>query len=142
MDVLSLLESKNRCLQRFHDLSVAFLRDAEQGDLKQLELFHERREAAIRALNLYDGKINSIVASLPFEDRTPQLARKVELVLASKDEIVRQILVTDERIIRKIEEEKTKILKDINSTEKSRSNIGKFKSTWVAPNGEGLDEKL
>ncbi len=142
MDVLSLLESKNRCLQRFLDLSVSFLRMAEQGDITQLETFHERRETAIRTLDLYDRKISELVASLPTEGRTPQLVRQVELALAEKDSIVRQILITDEKVIRRIEEEKIKILQELTASEKSRATISKFKSTWVAQSGEGLDEKL
>jgi hypothetical protein len=142
MDVLSLLESKNRCLRRFLELSADFLRRAEQGDLSELDPFQTRRETVLRTLDLFDRKITEVVAHLSPEQRTSQLVRQVELALAEKDDTVRQILIVDDKIIRRIEEEKTRIVRELASSEKSRSNIQRFKSTWVPTHGEELDQQL
>src|SRR4051812_13371944 len=113
MDVVDLLQSKQRCLHRFLRMSQVFLASAEQGDLSDLETFEQEREVIIRALGMYDRKLTDWVRSLPLAERTPALSRSVQENLDVEAAIVRTILSTDERILACIEREKQRLTREI-----------------------------
>lgn len=145
MDVLSLLQSKNRCLQRFLALSLEFWEHwevAEGAEIPDLSSFQRQRDAVIRALELYDRKISEVIGEMPAARRTPALIESVSQALDQKETIIRKILDVDLKIIGKIEESKNQLLKEMASSSKSMDTLRKFKSSWIAPSGEGLDKKL
>lgn len=145
MDVVSLLKvinGKNRALKRFLDISTAFLGSAERGDLSGLQGFQNRRDAVIRALDLYDRRISRGVSSLVPEDRTERLVREVREALERKDALVHEILAVDLRIISLIDREKNEILRQIATNRKQRDTLSKFKSAWMPEPGEELDGSL
>lgn len=142
MDVVSLLESKNRCLRRFREVSADFLDAARSGDLTGLENFHLKRDAILRSLELYDRKINETISLIPTQEEKRKLAPRVQKALDTRDALVLSILQTDEEIIRKVEEEKARIQEELAVSRKSQQTIAKFKSTWVAESGEEIDRKL
>jgi hypothetical protein len=141
MDVLALLRSKNKCLEKFLSLSADFLEKAEGGDVSGLSLLEERRGACLKAIELYDRKISEAVAMVPPSERT-ELADAVQLALDKRQIIVEKIVATDAKIIARVEEEKARILTELNKTKKTKNTLGKFKSAWLAESGEGIDTKL
>lgn len=142
MDVIRLLKSKNRCLQKFLELSTEFLASAEAGDLTRLDRFQVRRESTLKALELYDRKISTVVETLPSERRTSELIQAVSELLAHKDQLIQMILTTDNRIMLRIEEEKSRLLREMASNMKANETVKRFKSSWVSESGEGIDRKL
>jgi hypothetical protein len=145
MDVLKLLHSKNRCLERFLELSLGFLKSTDQQDFvlsDELVSFQSRRDATLKAMDLYDRKLTEAIGQLPPQQRTPALVQSVKAELTRKETLVLQILDIDLKIMGHIESEKNRILKDMASTRKSKDMLSKFKSTWVAELGEELDTKL
>jgi hypothetical protein len=143
MDVLSLLRSKNRCLEKFLEASTEFLADAERSDaLPDLPSFELRRDAILKAIELYDRKINEAVSLLPPGQKPLPLVEAVKVALDSKEALIRRILLVDERILERVEAEKTKVLKEIVSTHKQANLVQKFKSTWMPDSGEEIDKKL
>lgn len=145
MDVVSLLQvinGKNRALKRFLDISTAFLGSAERGDLSGLQGFQNRRDAVIRALDLYDHRISRGVSSLVPEDRTERLVREVREALERKDALIHEILAVDLKIISLIDREKNEILRQIATNRKQRDTLSKFKSAWMPEPGEELDGSL
>ena len=142
MDVLTILRSKNNCLERFLALSLDFAKSMEANDLSGLAKFQENRENIIKALDLYDRKVSEVLVVLSPGQRTPQLIQAVEAALAKKDELVHRILEEDLKIISGIEDAKNETLKELSATRKNKDLVGKFKSTWMTGAGEGLDKKL
>ncbi len=143
MDVLSLLRSKNRCLEKFLQASSEFLTQARSsGALPGLPSFEARRDAILNAVDLYDRKVNEAVAELPSGSRPKALVDAVETSLKEKDTLVHRILVVDEQILQLVEEEKTKILKEMASNQKRAALAQKFKSGWIPEAGEEIDKKL
>jgi len=148
MDVLSLLRSKNRCLRKFLQASTEFLASAEESEtLPDVVEFGTRRDAILKAIDLYDRKISEAVALLP-EARSPgqelpkELIDGIQAALDDKKALVHQILQVDDKILALIDAEKNRVLKDMASTQKQDEITRKFKSTWVHQSGEGVDEKL
>jgi hypothetical protein len=143
MDVLSLLRSKNRCLEKFLEASSGFLAQARSsGRLPDLPSFEARREAILRAIDLYDRKVSEAVALLPPGPRPQELVKAVEASLKEKDVVVHRILAVDEQILLLVEEEKNKVLKEMASNQKRTTLTQKFKSTWLPEAGEEIDKKL
>jgi hypothetical protein len=141
MDVLTLLKSKNRCLEKFLSLSEDYL-STVGPELDDLSPFQERRDSTLKALELYDRKIADVVAGLGPFDRTPELVASVKRELSRKDDLVHRILAIDLKIIGLIEKAKTDLIQEMAASRKSQEMLGKFKSTWVNEAGTELDEKL
>jgi hypothetical protein len=143
MDVLALLRSKNRCLAKFLEMSGDYLEDTGRAaDLSDLPALQQRRDSVLKAIELYDRKIEEVAACLTDESRTPELTAAVRNELARKDALVEAILKIDLALISLIEEAKNGLLQQLASERKSAQAIRKFKSTWVSNSGEGIDEKL
>jgi len=141
-DVVGLLRSKNKCLQRFLDVSVTFLAQASEGDFSQLQIFQDSRDASLKAIDLYDRKVTEAIQLLPAIENTADLSFQVEECLQNKHRLVALILSTDEKIMALIDQEKTKIQRELTQSQKSKEAVGKFKSAWVANSGDSLDETL
>jgi hypothetical protein len=143
MDVLGLLRSKNRCLLRFLEASKSFLVEAQsQGTLPSLSEFETQREAILKAIGLFDRKISDAIPHISKADRTPELIQAVEKALTRKDEIMKDIIIADEKVLRLVEEEKNRITKELVTSQKSRQVLQKFKSSWVNESGEEIDQSL
>lgn len=143
MDVLSLLRSKNRCLLRFLEASKTFISEASsQGGLPSLQEFELQRESILKAIALFDRKTTEAVAHISAEDRTPQLSKAVGDLLQIKDEILAEIMVVDQQVLKLVEEEKNRVAREIAANQKSRNLVQKFKSTWVTEAGEEIDKSL
>ena len=143
MDVLSLLRSKNRCLEKFLQTSTDFLTKARRsGELHELVSFETQRDAILKAIDLYDRKVNEAVALLPPGKRPQALVAAVESSLNEKDLLVRRILLVDDQILQLIDAEKTRILKEMAANHKQTATVQKFKSTWIPESGEEIDKKL
>lgn len=144
MDILGLLRSKNRCLSRFLEASFDFIKEAEKGDFSPLDRFQEARASALKALELYDRKLNEVASTPPSSSASGHvdLTGAIEPLLAEKDRLLQQILAADEKVIALIEREKERVKGQIASSRKSQEMMKKFKSTWVSGSGEEIDEKL
>ena len=143
MDVLALLRSKNRCLEKFRDLSRDFLVDcARKEDFTLIQQFQNRRDSTLKAMELYDRKITEAVKFILDHERTPELVEAVKSALARKDHFVQEILGLDLEIISRIEEAKNGLLREFASSRKSKESLSKFKSKWMTPSGEEIDRKL
>jgi hypothetical protein len=141
-DVLRLLENKNRCLQKFLQVSEDLLVCARAGDFSTLSAVERRRDAIIKTLELYDRKIAEAVSLLPPSDRDSSLSKRVEALLDAKNNLIQLILHGDEELMTRIRTEKDRIERAINEGERGNSVLKKYKSTWMPEAGEELDKKL
>jgi hypothetical protein len=143
MDVIGLLRSKNRCLQRFLEASEAFLAVTETGDFAGLSTFHERRESILKAIGLYDRKITEAVRTLDeIRVKDPVLVETVRGALDAKTALIHKILSIDDKIVANIEQEKARVSRELSTTARTRETVGKFRSTRAHEAGEELDKKL
>jgi hypothetical protein len=143
MDVLALLRSKNRCLERFLEVTIHFWAEAQDGKLENLAFFENQRESTLKAIDLFDRKLAQSIEALPAKARPNEsLTKDIRAELDLKEALVHQILSIDLKIISKIEEARGQILKDLTQTRKGKESLSKFKSTWLNESGEELDQKL
>jgi hypothetical protein len=142
MELVKLLHSKNNCLVNFLNDSKKFLLRAQEADFSGLQSFHDRREATLKAIGLFDRKIADTIGYLSTVDKSPLLIETIRRMQDAQDQTIQTILATDQVIIGLIEEEKKQLQKELASTDKSSQLVQKFKSTWINESGEKLDEKL
>lgn len=142
-EIISLLRSKNRCLQQFLDLSASFWEEVDSGCFENVTSFETRRESMLKAIDLFDRKISEQVTLLPVDDRqAPELVETVKRALHDKEILIHRILSLDLRILKKIDEERERLMRELTSTNKQKDTLSKFKSSWVSASGEELDQKL
>jgi hypothetical protein len=142
MKVLKLLESKNRCLNRFLRISEKFLSEARAGDLSHLNDFETKRDSVLKAIALYDRKISEEVTKLSPLEKTAPFIESVKKSIQTKDSIIATIFSIDNYIINEIEREKTRLVQELSETDKNHHLVMKFKSKWISESGETLDGKL
>jgi hypothetical protein len=142
MKLIQLLESKNRCLNKFLEYSKDFFVYAENDDLSNIQKFQDKREKVIKSFSLYDKKIVDVISQLKPEEKTPFLIEQVKALIQIKEEIIQSILTIDQKIIAKIEEEKIRLLQELSSSDKKDQLMKKFKSHWVPESGDKLDGQI
>lgn len=142
MEVLKVLKSKNLCLNNLLTECTKFLNSAQNGDLSCLDDFQKKRASTIKALDLYDRKINELIEKLPAADRTPELQQAIKQTQSLKDQLTHSIITLDEEIISLIKEERNRLLKELTSVDRSSQMVKKFKSKWIPESGEKLDGKI
>jgi hypothetical protein len=143
MDVIKVLQSKNRCLEKLLELSIAFLaKENSEQYHEELDSFIRERDSILKVLDLYDRKVTEVIRALPLSGRTPELISNVQAVLNEKDRLIQSIILKDNELTQRIEERKRKLQEDMIASRKSHELAGKFKSTWVSEPGEGFDTTL
>lgn len=139
MEVIKLIESKNRCLEKYLLLTSQLLEDLEKNDYSTLNTIEVQRESVLKALDLYDRRINDELKNLSPDQKNSDLITQVNLLEQTRTQLIQDILDQDKKIISLIELEKIRLLKESNESEKSSQILKKFKSSWVPEPGEKLD---
>ncbi len=142
MNVLKLLHSKNRCLEKFLGCSQEFIFLAEQGDFSHLDKFHNRREVLMKAFVLYDQKISKTIQTLLPIEKTTELIQSARQAEEIKCNLIQAISKVDQKIMLAIQKEQRRLQKELLASEKESQIVKKFKSSWVSESGETLDGKL
>ena len=135
-EILSLLRSKNRCLERLSDSTQAFIaspidqiaENAEKTNQNPLENYEQERESALKALELYDRKVNEAIASLPSDKLSAEFQIEAKAELVKNERLIIEALQNDDAVFAKIEEARTRLAQLMNENRKSRDILSKFKS--------------
>ena len=139
MEVLKLLQSQNRTFKKLVDCSRAFLASDWKGDLKALHEYESQRALIVRTLSLFEGRINSVVQSIPSSERTQVLISAVQNCMNEKNALYQEFINLDLKVEGLIRNEQERISKLVHHTEKNQDLLNRFKSTWVPESGESLD---
>lgn len=146
MEVISLLQARNRCLQRILKITREFVftlrAAADDTELRKLEPFLANRDRLVRGLALYDRKITQTIRKLPSPETRKAVGNEAGPLLEIWSKLVREILITDEDLFRRVETEKIRIAELLDFARRGQQNIGKFKSSWISEAGEGIDTIL
>lgn len=143
MSLPGLLRSEIKCLQRYLECTLAFNLEF-QGEVnpKDFEVLRRTREEILKALDLFNRKIEEEIQSIPLDLRTPELRELARRHVRRKEELLAEISRADEQIFQGIQLAQDKIQDQLDTDRKAKSVLGKFKSRWVPESGESLDRKL
>lgn len=130
----SLLIAKSHCLEEILGSTREFI--SRQGlDMDGVIEFDQHRLRLERRLGVLDRQIRAQAA--------PQIHRPLlEQALRTHVDIVGKILDIHSLAQARIQEIAKKLELELAHSRKNQKILGKFKSTWIAPSGEELDQTL
>lgn len=116
-------------MEKFYTLNEEELVRFLEGHFENLEKFYESRDCLLELVHKIDKKIEKINQNC-FEVSvvSDQQKREVLEAMSFKNDIVQRILAQDLQILSCIEEEKSRIIKDLKETKTVRKAIGAYKS--------------
>jgi hypothetical protein len=147
MDVLTLLRSKNRYLLRFEQASLRFLAETENEPehvqfLSIVTRLETTRTRILKALDLFNRKLTASIESIPAAAKDEAFIEAARRETDESDRLVTALMELDGRISARIQACQDRIKLELAASEKSKSIINKFKSSWANGSGEGLDSKV
>lgn len=151
-EILSLLQTKNRCLDRLMDATRVFLASpletlvvngtAVNEEIRTpLTVYEDERLTIIRTLELHDKHVNTLIAELSPADKGPEFLEAIHAVLLENERLIQAIINADDMVFRRIREAQDQIIKLVQESRKSGEILSKFKSGSL-PTGEGMDKTL
>jgi hypothetical protein len=96
----------------------------------------------MRAMVLYDHRIEEVVSALIPQDKTPELIQSIRACLNEKDTLCKAILELDHAVIQVISKEQQRLSRLVTDSDKNRDLLNRFKSTWIPESGESLDGRI
>ena len=147
MNLLSLVRSKNRCLEQLRALSEAFLCQPPEALLDPSELsplgeYERNRSAIFKAIELYDRKIDEAVSITSPSEMVMETREAIRGEITRGERLIAEVLVSDREITRRFQEAQAAIASQITQSRQHRDKLSRFKSTWVPASGDEVDTKL
>jgi hypothetical protein len=147
-EILDLLKSKNRCLDRLMAATKIFLAapleaivSEESAERNPLDIYENARTTIIQALELHDNTIQKMIATLSKEDRTPELIDAVRNEVLKNERLIVSVFNADDVVFKKIGSAQNQISKLIQENRKSNEILSRFKSAQVQT-GEEMDQTV
>ncbi len=147
-EILSLVRSKNRCLERLMEVTQSFLQcpfekmtEGNEG-CSALDIYDRERVSVIRTLELYDRKLNELIAILTPELKTQEFITAVKIEMQKNERLLTSVFNADDIVFRRISEARERVAQQLIENRKSKDTLNKFKSTWISESGEGVDQTL
>jgi hypothetical protein len=117
--------------------------NAEKTNKNPLEAYERERASALKALELYDRKVNDAIASLPSDRLSAEFQIEAKAELAKNETLILNALQNDDAVFAKIEEARTRLAQLISENRKSREILMKFRSAKGEEQaGEEVDQTL
>jgi hypothetical protein len=143
MEVLGLLRSKLACLKTFLEATRAFAARARAGDFAGLDAFERDRDASLRALALFDRRLSAVAGAIAPEGESALSEADrgaARAALAAQSVLLEEIFRLDAGIMRAIEAEQLRLLREVAAADRSRDVMNRFKSG--AESAPGLDRTV
>jgi hypothetical protein len=125
---VTLLKEKNQYLEKFYTLNECEFLNFGDGNFENLESFYRSRDKILDLIRCIDGLI--MEENKKFSDFEPSAKERAEIsaILKAKDEWVEGILAQDLLILSCIEQEKSNIIKELQSTRKAKKAVHGYHS--------------
>ena len=126
--VIELLKEKNFYLERFLEESRGERQRFKARHFSNLDTLYQKREQILLNIQSIDKKISKICEDQGAELLNPPKKNEVTEMLTRIKSNVRDIMQEDIEIISYIENEKTKIIKEISQTKEGRKVLKGYKA--------------
>lgn len=125
--IITLLNQKNHYLEKFYSLNETELLNFVRGDFNSLESFYQMRDKILEIIKYIDSEIDHAQVRSEGE-LTLEIKLQIRESMAIKDEYVNRILAQDLEILACIENEKSNIIRELQSINRSKNAVGRYKS--------------
>ncbi len=126
--VLELLKEKNFYLERFLEESRKERGRFKARHFENLDILYNKREQILLNIQSIDQRISEMCGAEEEEPLNPPKKDEMEQMLSKIKDNVRDIMEEDLQIISFIENEKTKIIKEIGQTKEGRKVLNGYKA--------------
>lgn len=128
LKVLELLKEKNYYLERFLEESKKERQSFKARRFDNLESLYYMREQILENISSIDARLDQICEEPEPQKLEEKQQKEMDMLLKRIKDNVRYILEEDLEIISSIENEKTKIIKEISQTREGRKALSAYKS--------------
>lgn len=125
--VLELLKEKNFYLERFLEESRKERGRFKARKFENLDLLYQKREQILLNIQSIDRRIDTVCNEEAAETLQPPKKDEISSLLSQIKANVQNIMEEDLQIISFIENEKTKIIKEIGKTKEGRKVLNGYK---------------
>ena len=138
-NIVALLRERNEHLRKFHAANEKGLTEFSAGRFESLDFFYHQREQILGAIKLIEDSLAQLNRNLLPQLEVPLAMRnEASLLLHEKDQLVTTILSQDLQVLGLIENEKSKIIKEMQRVQRGR----KIAQAYQSDDPENiLDEK-
>jgi hypothetical protein len=149
-EILSLVRSKNRCLERLMAVTQEVLTLSDEKLLEKemksnnspLDIYDRERIAVTRSIELFDGKISEVISSLTIEEKQSGLIEVLKAEMHKSELLLESIFSADDIVFKKINDMQKLVSNQLMENRKSREMLSKFRSQWVPEAGDEVDTTL
>lgn len=123
--VIALLREKNHHLEKYYWVNEQELINFGAGNFDSVEEFYQARDVILDMIRKIESLIeeeNSTLSGQASDDQRSE----VELLLRSKDELVKSILAQDLQVLAYIEREKSNIIRELRANATAKRAVGAY----------------
>lgn len=140
--LIDLLNEKNHYLEKFCELNETELMNFSDGYFDNVESFYQAREKVLDIVRCIDTLVDEEVRMVSDELIQPDVRDQIEKMMRTKDQLAKQILAQDLKVLAAIEDEKSKIIRELQQTKQSRKLVNAYQaSQGTATSSSQFDEK-
>lgn len=132
------LTNKLNLLNTYYQISTELLLNLDMSNFSRLGEIESKRQSLLEQI----FKIDHHIKAISKEQITPKDRLLLHDLCTKLDSIFIRITEVDQSIIAKILQEKQNLKDLISDFGRSEKLVRKFKSSWINPSGEKLDDSL
>lgn len=130
VNLREILLKKIQRLSEFLNINEKEVKNLSSGDFSNLEFFYDKRESLLRDIQFFDESLGKAtknspnVLSMDFKEK-----ENIRKLFKEKDDLVKRILDKDLQILGFVEDEKNRIIHELNETRVTKSAMKAYRAT-------------
>ncbi len=138
--ILVLLNERNHYFKKFKNANDAELLRLRKSDFSHIDIFYKTRENILNMVAHIEDLIETRLGSPEIPNApTREMKKQLVVVLNEKDRLVKDILSQDLELLSMIDDEKSKIISNLQTLTNGKKAIGAYKHSTPTPR---LDEEI
>ena len=132
--IITLLNQKNHYLEKFYSLNETQIARLEAGMFDQVETFYNKREDLLNIIKYIDAEVekaHGLHKDMNGGEFSSQEKLEIRSALKAKESYVMRILEQDIIVLGKIDEAKSKIIRELKEIAKGRKALNGYKSNMA-----------
>jgi hypothetical protein len=118
--IVALIEEKNHHLQMFLEVSINERKSFKARNFENLEELYSMRESLLEGIRSLDRRIHQYSSEIEASHISEDMKHKLKSLMASKQNLVNQILSQDLVMLSCVENEKSNMIKKMTSVRDGR----------------------
>lgn len=126
--VLELLIEKKHFLNEFYKINLKGLTQFENNDFDNVELFYNSREKLLEIIQYIDQKTDELSPKIAVATVNSDGSKMIAFIQLEIKALAQEILKQDMQILSLMDQEKSSIIKELQSIGKNKKHFGSYKT--------------